>query len=204
MPTKRIRRSQPSRAQLTPGLIEILLTGEHGEGCSLDGLRLARDDNELRAVWAEHRGEVLGDFIRGHPGQRPYAWWRLEAPEPRRRLGGIGTAAHEVLAYAPEFHAGIPANWVTAWDVRYYNGRARDVNGRPIGTEYHAGDFRAEALDATDPPTFESQASYLRRLKLLGEEERRRLPREAFAPEIVTVDEPTLEELTAERGRTIT
>jgi len=37
-------------------------------------------------AWAELRDELLPAFIVEHPGQRPWAWWECEAPEPRRRI----------------------------------------------------------------------------------------------------------------------
>ncbi|HEX9544401.1 MAG TPA: hypothetical protein VF955_04405, partial [Pyrinomonadaceae bacterium] len=61
---------------------------------------------------------------------------------PRKRLGGIGTPAHECRSVKPDFKYGIPTVWVD--------------------------------VDKDDPPTFESQASYLKRHGMLmaGEERR--------------------------------
>ncbi len=132
---------------------------------------------------------MLADFVREHPGQRPHVWWQVEAPEERRRrLGGTGTPSHEALAYMPHFKFGIPTSWVAQWSVDYYNGRARDVHGKPIGTEYREGHFKGQAIDPDDPPRFESQAAYLDRHGLLTAEERAALPADAFEREVVTFD----------------
>jgi hypothetical protein len=152
--------------------------------------RLERADNEeLGEKWAEYGAEVLAEWMREHPGTRPFAWWRFQAPEPRRRVGGIGTPAHEVLAYAPDFRFGIPADWAQPWAVAYYNGRARDIHGRPIGTEFHEGHFRGQAIDPDDPPRFESEAAYLDRLGLLGADEHLALTADVFEPERINEEE---------------
>ena len=128
--------------------------------------------------------------MRAHPGHRPWAWWRVEAPEPcRRRLGGIGTPAHECLAHGPEFRFGLPAHWVTPWQVAYYTGRARDVHGQPIGAEYRGCGFSGVAIDPDDPPQYESQAAYLERHGLLSAEERARLTAADFEPDVVVIDD---------------
>ena len=72
--------------------------------------------------------------------------------------------------------------------VEYYNGRAVDVHGNPIGTEYHDGHFPAERFDPNDPPQFESEAAYLDRHGILLPSERRRLSREDFEPEVLPAD----------------
>jgi hypothetical protein len=72
-----------------------------------------------------------------------------------------------VLSYWPNFTKGVPSDWVTSWQVEYYNGRAKDVHGQPIGTEYRPGDFTGVAIDPDDPPRFETELEYLRRHGLL-------------------------------------
>ena len=139
---------------------------------------------------------ALGVVWTRRSGTRPSCWWQFDAPrwqdddcfghgelpEPRLRLGGQGTPCHEVLNYAPEFERGVPTSWVDGWSIEYYNGRAIDVHGNPIGTEYHDGHFPAERFDPNDPPQFESEAAYLDRHGLLLPSERRRLSREDFEP----------------------
>lgn len=157
----------------------------------------------FREVWDEMRDEVLEAWIAEKPGTRPQHWWMYDAPrsapgslprcsqfegelpELRRRVGGTGTPSHEVLNYAPDLDRGIPTGWVEPWQVELYNGRARDVRGQLIGTEYSEGHFPYEAIDRNDPPLFESEASYLDRHGLLTQQERARLGADAWEPESV-------------------
>lgn len=82
-----LRRNEWQRLGYTREQIEQLLTGrnwlERGfgthENCDVEAMRRA---------WKELRNELLPDWIAGHPGTRPYAWWRFDAPEPRQRIDG--------------------------------------------------------------------------------------------------------------------
>ena len=82
----------------------------------------------LRDLWERCRDLVLDKWVRTRPGTRPSLWWRFDAPrepagthpgyfydgalpQPRKRLGGTGTPAHEVLAYVPSTRYGIPSEW---------------------------------------------------------------------------------------------
>jgi hypothetical protein len=53
----------------------------------------------------------LRAHIRGHPGTRPWAWWRYEAREPRRRLGGKGVSLRDDWSYW-----GTPGSYVYEYD----------------------------------------------------------------------------------------
>ena len=55
---------------------------------------------------------------------------------------------------------------IEQWQVMYYSGLAVDIHGAPIGDLY-PGDFKGVAIDPNDPPTFESQAAFLKRHGLL-------------------------------------
>lgn len=149
---------------------------------------LAGNLDRLRKLWRKVGREITADFIREHPGQRPCAWWVCAAPEPRRRLGGIGTEAYEVLAVVPRFAFGLPMDWVSKFQEHYYNGKAKDIHGAPIGTEYQEGAFDGVAPDPTDRPQFESQGMYLNRLGLLTATEKAWLAQhpEALTPEVLT------------------
>jgi hypothetical protein len=115
-----------------------------------------------RKLWQEHGEAVLAEWIRAHPGERPQAWWRCAAPEPRLRLGGVGEPAP-----TREMWCGIASYW---W---------RLVRGDPR--------YRRElSFDTADPPLFESQAAYLRRHDLLRPGEARRLKPSDFAPISIT------------------
>jgi hypothetical protein len=138
---------------------------------------------ELEALWGQYGDEVVKQHVAEFPGSRPARWWERSSSGPRQRLGGIGTPSHECLAYVPHFAYGIPISWVTPFDVEYYNGQARDHQGKRIDNGFHKGDFQGVAPDPADPPSFESQAAYLRRLGLLLPGEGQKLTAVDFVPE---------------------
>jgi hypothetical protein len=116
-------------------------------------------------LWAWAREVVLAEWIRQRPGTRPLAWWAHDAPEPRRRTGGTGDAACECTAYAELYLRGVPAFWLT-----------EKVLGRLTKHPHNrVHDRPAIAVDASDPPTFESEREYLGRHGLL-------LAREVYPP----------------------
>ena len=160
------------------------------------------DDEYLKRTWVEHRRALLAIWLEDHPGTRPQIWWRLDAPReppgtrpgcyddgklelPRERLGGVGTPELEVFNVATDYWLGIPRSWVEAEDVELYSGTAKDVHGEIIMPEYIGNDFRGVAIDPADPPIYESQAAYLKRHGLFLPGEERRLPADAYAPELV-------------------
>lgn len=123
------------------------------------------------ALWKQHGESVLARWRDTHPGTRPALWWRHNAPRqplgvypgcfwdgtlpiPRARTGGVGTPLQEVSGYVPRTYLGVPIDWALAED-------------QP--------EVPAIAVDTRNPPLFESQASWLHRLDLLGAGERRRL-----------------------------
>jgi hypothetical protein len=179
MPTTRRRRRQALREPLSPALRHWLETGEWSDPAAdgfleMLGLTHRGQRPTLAAWWRAVRNELLRDWIAAHPGRRPHAWWALgDAPEPhRRRLGGVGTPCHEVLAYVPSFKFGIPVYWITAGEV----GPASANRAEP---------FRGRAIDPDDPPRYESQATFLDRHGLLSAAERMALPADAFEPEVI-------------------
>jgi hypothetical protein len=158
-------------------------------------------DDELAALWAANADRIVAEHVTIDPGTRPHRWWQHSAPrlplgtfpgcyydgrlrEPRRRLGGIGTPASDVLACVPTCRYGLPWIWIERWQVLYYSGLAVDIHGAPIGDLYPR-DFKGVAIDPNDPPTFESQAAYLKRHGLFLAGEERRLKKSDFEPETV-------------------
>lgn len=123
-------------------------------------------------AWREYGESIVRDWAAEHPGTRPEFWWQAEAPQPlRRRLGGIGTPAHERLAHGLAAYCGVPRLWITPNDLRVYESLRTPLD--------------VPAIDPDDPPTYESQAAYLDRLGLLLPGERRRLKPADFEPESV-------------------
>ena len=125
-----------------------------------------------RQLWSEHGKLIVAEWSVDRPGERPSCWWQFEAPGPRVRCGGIGTASHERLANALRLHLGVPMDWVTTGVLWTYERLGRDL-GVP-------------AIDPRNPPMYEAQATFLERHKLLLPGERRRLLAADFAPERIT------------------
>ena len=177
MATRRRPKNRRRRA-LTECESAVLTDGDHID-------RFFMTDDEIADLWADHGAEITAQWAAENPGTRPSLWWRYDAPrwspparhadyyaadtlpEPRQRLGGTGTPAHEVLAYSPRWPYGVPLDWVHPSDPKHY------------GPE-----FKGVPIDPNDPPTYESQASYLQRHGLLLPGEA--LPDDAFEPETVT------------------
>jgi hypothetical protein len=166
MPT--IRRkliSQRLYAGLSPQLRLYLELGDYTGGpehpADVDVFRLAGgpisgDFAALAKVWAQHADEIMGAWLVEAPGYRPFAWWAVVAPEPRRVVRGAA------LLKPP---GPIDARW---WRSR--SGVPRFIAVRPRGA----------AL-----PLLEAEPAYLDRLGLLSVDERRALDDDAFAPEAI-------------------
>jgi hypothetical protein len=112
----------------------------------------AGDGEYLRELWTRARAEVLGAWLKDHPGTRPAVWWRFDAPrqllgthdgafydgklpQPRKQLSGAGCDASLISAYMPSYESGLPTSWA--------------------------------GFEEGDPPVFEAQCEYLRRNNLL-------------------------------------
>lgn len=192
MPTNRTRRPRAPEPAISENVHAGLLSGDWDQG-DFVVFKLGGERN-VRAVWDSIGEELLADWLRNHPCSRPWAWWEYAAPEPRRRLGGIGDTFTD--RQMSECAFGIPmGGWVTAWDVEYYNGRAKDIYGQPLERgpwyNYQDGDFTRVAIDQADPPRYESEAVYLQRRLFLTAAEHKHLAThpELLEPEAVRLDE---------------
>lgn len=169
------------------------------------------DGRRLQAKWAEVRDTVLERWALESPGTRPWVWWATDAPrwpraelptwcrdegnpylerlaEPRRRLGGVGTERYRVLGDCSEFAHGLTRAFVTAADVAYWTSN-EGAHGYAGGIGRFLGPFAGVAIDPMNPPTFESQASYLKRHALFLPGEEARLKAADFEPEAVRLDD---------------
>lgn len=204
---KRKIKPKVRREPAPPWLIKYLTTGERPQGKDkpfAEGAHecwtLEGNAKKLTAAWGNNKAGILLEWKKNSPGTRPWSWWAFDAPrwkqkfkawfdgalpEPRERLGGIGTPNYEVLAYAPHFKFGIPASFVDQFSVDYYNGRARDIKGELIPCNHKEGDFMGVAIDTADPPAYESEASYLKRHGLLTKTEAARLSATDFEPVLI-------------------
>lgn len=142
MPPKK-RRAIRGRNQYTVLQIRQLLTGHEfvwGAGFG-SGDNLDRD--AVAEAWEELRDELLPAYILEHPGRRPWAWWEVESPEPRRCIEGPGAHAFRnpnAPAWTKRLSFGKPTCW--------------------------GGD------DFANPSRYESQPAYLDRHGLLDDAER--------------------------------
>src|SRR5678815_4034703 len=102
MPIK--RRTDKRRPDLPEGAIDWLHGGNGlaGGWFYLD----AGSEDGLTALWRAHADEIVAEHVAEYLGTRPRRWWDYDAPEPRQRLGGIGTPCHEVLAHRPAYELG--------------------------------------------------------------------------------------------------
>jgi hypothetical protein len=196
MPIK--RRIDKHRAETRPELYQALIDDRPPEGVAA----FLVTENEIREAWERHGEFIIAAWARKHPGTRPSYWWEFSSPrqpvgtfpgryydgklpEPRRRLGGVGTPKHEALAYVPHYSYGIPTSWINRWEVKLYGGRVQGNDGKPL---FKKSDFKGVAPDPDDPPVFESEAAYLKRHGLLLPGEGSRLTTNDFEPEVLEVD----------------
>lgn len=154
----RKRRSKKGGSRLSENQVLHLLLGfcfNSFEGRALDFP--FRDEAHQRQLWNENRDRLInkdvgdgGGPVRREPGTRPAAFWAFDAPEPRRIIQNA-----EYWQPPP----GKENDWRRYWGMH------------PI---LHPVDNWEEA--GYPLPEYETEASYLRRLKLL-------LPGEAEALE---------------------
>lgn len=143
------------------------------------------DEDAKGDLWLRYCDAVVEDYAQEYPGYRPGRWWAYNAPEMRKRVGGIGTPCHEVLEHFQKFRYGLPLYWITPWQVSFYSGpipTSYGYHARPIAS----GAFTGVAIDTENPPSFESQAAFLRRHKLFLPSEAKRLSKDDFDPEVIT------------------
>ena len=146
MPTNRTHRRQHRR--WTPEHRETLLTGRCYFHEHAPGFYLASGDlnlNQIEAAWRELEDDLLARFVLDHPGARPWAWWRFDAPEPTRQW----ISGFDAFANGP---VDLLVSEILDWGVGWY-------------VSVGEGEFK-------DPPIVETQAGYLERHGLLIDVER--------------------------------
>lgn len=152
--------------------ILFLKTGEDPEPYGLDSWLFCTDpkQQQQRQAWNDHRQGILSAWIKTMPGTRPWAWWQFEAPRD------------------PEYMNG------TFWENTFPIKRSR-IGGTGISmSDRYPCWLEAlifgipktwSSLDPEDPPTFESQASYLKRHDLLTKTEIKLLKPSDYEPESI-------------------
>jgi hypothetical protein len=80
----RVKKRTKLRRDLTDHHVTQLLTGFDFFGDAFGKGKPNLED--MRDAWDSLRDELLPKFIAENPGERPFAWWKFDAPEPRRQL----------------------------------------------------------------------------------------------------------------------
>lgn len=183
------RKERLRENQDLPGyLYKYLTLGEPPNNEGLKKWQSAEGAWEIRGLnltkaWETHKKKIMDVWITEQPGSRPWSWWIFDAPEMRKRLGGIGSPYHEHLGGGKgSYNFGCQDRFITKFDEEYYNGRARRVDGALIPDyatgkplKYKDGDFKGIGYDKNDPPRFETELDYLIRLNLLSKSEKKAL-----------------------------
>ena len=103
----RPRTTRRRRTEFSDGDVEFLLAGRTflpasilGQGVLHGLVELGRDElGAITAAWDELKAELMPVFVEANPGQRPWAWWVVDAPEPRRRV----VRGHDGFPSAPKW-----------------------------------------------------------------------------------------------------
>ncbi|WMT78857.1 hypothetical protein [Bradyrhizobium sp. Ash2021] len=130
-------------------------------------------------LWAEFGDKVVAWWAKERPGTRPRCWWKYSAKEPRRRLGGVGITRRAALGwdeYVADHGLPDPKGWLTLENLNLH------PHWQPTAVPDPA------PIDPIDPPKFESQAAYLKRLGLLLPGEAARLGVADYKPETIVLE----------------
>jgi hypothetical protein len=108
----------------------------------------------MEKLWNENRDVILTEYVKENPGTRPALWWRYDAP--RLPVGTFPGHYRDGQLPEPRLRTGGIGTPVAATSAAY---------GYGLPTAWID-------IDEDDPPTYESQAAYLKRhdLLLAGEE----------------------------------
>jgi hypothetical protein len=180
----RKRRVAKTRRELTEPEAAWLHSRLLPDGSRPIDIELLGCEGDRRQLWQAHGDDVVAEWIADNPGTRPAKWWKYTAEHMRERVGGVGSPAHEALAYVPYYVYGIPAIWLLTSGVGYFNGQSLDWRQGATG----AIDPNAVPVDPRDPPRFEAEATYLKRHGLLLPGEAKRLTAEDFEPESLPME----------------
>ncbi len=161
MPTNRKRTTRKRKQGPVAGWkAQYLLTGELPSDDTpdfnpFDGLdfddRPRKGISHAHELWDTKRDELLAYWVGKHPGTRPFAWWKFDAKEYRKRIGGLGQPAHEIINVAPAYRYGVPAMRGNTDDPPTFESQAKYLERTGLLTleEYNqltAQDYRPEVI----------------------------------------------------------
>jgi hypothetical protein len=149
------RKTATRKQSIGPAHVDYMLTGRSW-ALQLDarGRAWCEDTKAVQAAWESLRGELLSVWTKEHPNTRPWAWWTFEAPEPRRRVNGV----HPFENPARE-------RLVKRWKAEHHDIAEREAY------RLHWGCPNCLMLPDDFDAEYEPEPEYLRRLKLLTDEE---------------------------------
>ena len=138
--------------------------------------------------WAEIEDEAMERWIDHDPGSRPsgWWWWRSGREPLRLRIGGSGEA--EWTDYAGKVTPNTGRHPFKPFAAPGISRRSPEMQEVTPELPRYQGTWRGlpvagwTGIDPDDLPTYESEAAYLDRRKLLLPEEKRRLSDDDFEP----------------------
>jgi hypothetical protein len=152
------RRTRPRHLLASPGDHLKLLADEQPLN---EFSQFTLDEETARALWAEHGDAITLRWARIHPGTRPSWWWRLQAPEPRQLLSGVGRPLWQRFPnIEPTYEYGlpewcgdpdVPPEFESQFDYLKRLGLLVRREGRPPNGEPHPHPF-VRRDDGKEPP----------------------------------------------------
>ena len=189
MPTKRTRKSRNIVATVSPGGIWAMSDERlYPKPADLNEWELdfvpgyrnptTQRDEKCRAAWDECKADIMRDWIAKFPGTRPKYWWLFDAPRmPAAEIARRGWTGWYYVAWLCEPRERLGGTGTPAYELECVT---------PYFELGIPDDFRN--VDRDNPPTFESQAAYLRRHGLFEPGEERRLKARDLEPEVIPLD----------------
>jgi hypothetical protein len=119
------------------------------------------------ALWNQYREVILAEHVKQNPGTRPALFWKYDCPrlpmgtfpgcfydgklpEPRKRLGGVGTPDYLVKCTKPSFSYGIADIWagIDEDDPPIFESQAAYLkrHGLLMAGEERRSDFASESV----------------------------------------------------------
>ena len=170
MPTVRYR-TRSRKESPSSGVRAYLESGEPNEETPLWDTRFVV---QLVRLWKELQGDIMLSWVESRPGTRPFGWWEFTAPRAVPRKWKNTRVASRMIVPRKQ----ISGSGVEAW------------RRLAVAPQYTRGIPALAECDPESPPQFESEARYLKRLHLMSRDETRRVPKRAYEPETLDVDEP--------------